>query len=127
PGRAVFNAALQMAGRGEVRGLIVVHPNRVSRNHADSGAFVQRLVEGAIPSLDTTAGKRYTGADSNDIFMLTLEGAMSWKDSRDKGDRILQAMRMRAAEGKHMGPVRIGYKSVYRPDGTPVLEVESDV
>src|SRR5438552_14168135 len=116
-----------MADRGGVRGLIVVHPNRVSRNHADSGAFVQRLVEGTIRFLDTTGGKRYTGADSNDIFMLTLEGAMSWKDSRDKGDRILQAMRMRAAEGRHMGPVRIGYRSVYRPDGTPTLEVVPEV
>ena len=123
PGRPVFDQLLEMADRGEVRGFIVVHPNRVSRNHADSGSFVQRLVDGQIGSLDTTGGKRYTGADSNDIFMLTLEGAMSWKDSRDKGDRILQAMRMRAAEGRHMGPVRIGYRVTYRPDGTRVLEV----
>ncbi len=124
PGRAVFDQILRMSDRGEVRGLIVVHPNRISRNHADSGAFVQRLVDGHIGILDTTAGKRYTGADSNDIFMLTLEGAMSWKDSRDKGDRILQAMRMRAAEGRHMGPVRLGYRVVYRPDGTRVLEID---
>jgi hypothetical protein len=59
--------------------------------------------------------------------MLTLEGAMSWKDSRDKGDRIRQAMRMRAAEGKPMGPVRIGYRSVFRPDGAKVLEVVPEV
>lgn len=123
PGRPVFDAVLGMAVRGEVHGLIVVHPNRVSRNHADSGSFVQRLVEGKVHCLDTTAGKRYTGADSNDIFMLTLEGAMSWKDSRDKGDRIRFAMRMRAAEGRHMGPVHLGYRSVYRPDGSSALEV----
>src|ERR1051325_8054125 len=126
PGRPIFSDIMHSADRGEVRGLIVVHPNRVSRNHADSGAFVQRLVEGAIPSLDTTSGKRYTGDDSNDIFMLTLEGAMSWKDSRDKGDRILQAMRMRAAEGRHMGPVRLGYRVVYRPDGTRGLQIEPE-
>ena len=123
PGRPVFGKILRMADRGQVQGLIVVHPNRISRNHADSGSFVQRLVDTQIGSLDTTTGKRYTGADSNDIFMLTLEGAMSWKDSRDKGDRILQAMRMRAAEGKHMGPARIGYRATYRPDGTKLLEV----
>jgi site-specific DNA recombinase len=126
PGRPVFNTILQMADRGAVHGLIVVHPNRLSRNHADSGSFVQRLVERRIDCLDTTTGKRYTGADSNDIFMLTLEGAMSWKDSRDKGDRVRQAMRLRAAEGRHMGPVRIGYRSVYRPDGTPALEVVAE-
>jgi site-specific DNA recombinase len=126
PGRLVFGKILQLASRGAVYGVIVVHPNRISRNHSDSGAFVQRLVDRQIVCLDTTGGKRYTGADSNDIFMLTLEGAMSWKDSRDKGDRILQAMRTRAAEGKKMGPVPIGYRSVYRPDGTRVLEVEAD-
>jgi DNA invertase Pin-like site-specific DNA recombinase len=122
PGRPVFDAVLRQADERAVRGLIVVHPNRVSRNHADSGAFVQRLVEGTIPCLDTVGGKRYTGADSNDIFMLTLEGAMSWKDSRDKGDRVLQAMRLRAAEGKHMGQVGIGYRGVYQQDGTRRLE-----
>jgi len=127
PGRPVFADIMRMADHGQVRGLIVVHPNRVSRNHADSGAFVQRLVEGMIPSLDTTSGKRYTGQDSNDIFMLTLEGAMSWKDSRDKGDRILQAMRMRAAEGKNMGPVRIGYRSVFQSDGKTALELVPEV
>src|ERR1051325_4525477 len=127
PGRPVFADIMRSADRGEVQGLIVVHPNRVSRNHADSGAFVQRLVEGTIRSLDTTSGKRYTGDDSNDIFMLTLEGAMSWKDSRDKGDRILQAMRMRAAEGKHMGLVRIGYRRLYHPDGTAALKPDPEI
>ena len=121
PGRPVFDQVLRMADAGQLRGVIVVHPNRLSRNHADSGSFVQRLVDGQIGCLDTTGGKRYTGRDSNDIFMLTLEGAMSWKDSRDKGERILQAMRMRAAEGRHMGPVRLGYEVQYQPDGTRVL------
>ena len=124
PGRPVFGKILEMASRGEVYGVIVVHPNRISRNHSDSGAFVQRLVDRQITCLATTGGKRYTGADSNDIFMLTLEGAMSWKDSRDKGDRILQAMRMRAGEGRNMGPVPVGYRSVFRPDGTRVVEVD---
>src|SRR5438067_9128254 len=72
PGRPVFNSILQMASRGAVYGVIVVHPNRISRNHSDSGAFVQRLVDEQIVCLATTGGKRYTGADSNDIFMLTL-------------------------------------------------------
>src|SRR4051812_3072310 len=33
PGRPVFQGILHMASRGEVRGVIVVHPNRISRNH----------------------------------------------------------------------------------------------
>src|SRR6059058_6099364 len=34
PGRLVFNRILQMASQGAVHGVIVVHPNRVSRNHS---------------------------------------------------------------------------------------------
>lgn len=127
PGRPVFDTIMRMADRNEVYGIIVVHPNRVSRNHADSGSFVQRLVEGQIRCLATTTGQRYTASDSNAIFMLTLESAMSWKDSRDKGERILQAMRMRASEGKQMGPVRIGYRSIFRPDGTKELAIVPEV
>ena len=127
PGRPVFRTVLQLADAGEVHGLIVVHPNRVSRNHADSGAFVQRLVEGTVRSLDTTTGKRYTGRDSDDIFMLTLEGAMSWKDSRDKGDRIRDAMRLRAREGRVMGQARLGYRNVCLSDGKKSLEVVPEV
>src|SRR5205085_928959 len=126
PGRPVFNAILQMASQGQVHGVIVVHPNRISRNHADSGSFVQRLVDRQIACLDTTGGKRYTGADSNDIFMLTLEGAMSWKDSRDKGDRILQAMRNRTADGEYMTLPPVGYRIVYREDGNKSLQVDPD-
>src|SRR4051794_15909384 len=36
PGRPVYQGILHMADRGKVWGLIVVHPNRISRNHADS-------------------------------------------------------------------------------------------
>src|SRR5207248_4621536 len=95
-------------------------------NHADSGAFVQHLVDGSIGCLDTTSGKRYTPADSSDIFMLTLEGAMSWKDSRDKGDRILGAMRNRAREGKYMTLPPVGYRIVYQADGKKSLRTDPD-
>lgn len=55
-GRLVFGKIMDMADRGEVFGLIVVHPNRISRNHEDSGAFVQRLVDGRIQFIDATHG-----------------------------------------------------------------------
>ena len=109
-GRPEFTKMIDMARRGEVKGVIVIHANRISRNPHDSGVFAQHLVEEQIHFLDIANSKRYTASDSNAIFMLTLENAMSWKDSRDKGDRIRQAMKLRSSEGRHMGPVRIGYR-----------------
>src|SRR4051812_38746884 len=32
PGRPVFNSILQLACQGAIHGVIVVHPNRISRN-----------------------------------------------------------------------------------------------
>jgi site-specific DNA recombinase len=111
-GRPVFKQMMIMAEEGQIHGVIVVQPNRISRNHYDTGAFIQALVESKIACLDTTLGKRYTKQETSDIFMLTLDGAISWKDSADKGERIRAAMRNRANEGRVMGPARIGYRNV---------------
>lgn len=111
PGRPVFNQIMEMIERGEVHGVMVVQANRISRNPKDSGAFVQKLVEGKITNLDTTIEKRrYNASDSNMILMLMMEGAMSWKDSKDKSVRVGKAMSDRAAEGKHMGRKSFGFK-----------------
>jgi len=128
-GRPVFNEIMAMANAGQVLGIIVVLPNRLSRNHQDTGSFIQKLVDGQISFLETTVSKkRYTAADSNDIFMLTLEGAMSWKDSRDKGDRVREAMIQRfKQDARPMGPVRMGYKKSFKPDGTKTVEVVPEV
>ncbi|MGL4551258.1 MAG: recombinase family protein [Gemmataceae bacterium] len=124
PGRPVFGQILKMAARGEVWGVIVVHPNRISRNHTDAGTFVQLMVDDQIECVDAAGGKRYTGQDSNDIFMLALEGAMSWKDSKDKGDRILMTMRKCAAEGHYQTLPPAGYRIVYATDGKKSLQVD---
>ena len=122
PGRVEYNKLMSLADEGKVYGVIAIQPNRISRNHYDTGAFIQRLVEGKIGCLETTLGKRYTKQDTNDIFMLTLEGAMSWKDSADKGERSRDAMRKRAKEGKIMGPAMYGYRNIILPDGTKTVE-----
>jgi len=55
-GRPIFGDMMRMIDRGEVYGVIAIHPNRISRNHEDSGTFVQRLVDGHISFLDATHG-----------------------------------------------------------------------
>lgn len=117
-GRPEFGKLLDMADKGEIYGVIVAQVNRISRNHADSGAFTQRLVEGKIERLDTAVERRhYHADDSNSIFMLTLEGVNSWKDSKDKSVRVKHAMKERAKEGKLMGRKPLGYLPYVQPDG----------
>lgn len=119
--RRIFKTLLEMADRGEVYGVIAAQSNRLSRNREESGAFEQRLVDGRITYFDAVMdNRRYTGENSNDIFMLGVEGNMSWKDSKDKGIRIKTAMLKRAKEGKHMGRKPFGFKPnpILKPDGS---------
>jgi site-specific DNA recombinase len=126
-GRPIFSQMMKMAEEGKVHGVIVVQPNRISRNHYDSGVFNQNLVDGKIECLDTTLGKRYTKSDTNDIFMLTLEGAMGWKDSADKGARSLASMQSRALEGKVQGPVRLGYRNTCIVENGKIIEKSVEI
>lgn len=127
--RRVFQQLLEMADRGEVYGVIVSQFNRISRNHADTGAFVQRIVDGRICRLETSIDKRqYTAKDSNAIFMLGIEGGMGWKDSNDKGVLVLERMKKKAEGGKHMGRKPFGYmpKITINKDGRPLRETIED-
>ena len=119
--RPVFKQLLDMAERGEVYGVIAVHYNRISRNHLDTGQFVQRLADGQITRFDSVTDRRqYTGQDTSAIFMLSIEAANGWKDSSDKGKIISQRMELRAGEGKHMGRKPFGFLRgiELRPDGS---------
>ncbi len=102
---------MKMVDRGEVYGVLAVQSNRISRNPQERGFFSQKLVSGFITFfLAVVDGRRYSGENSNDIFMFDVEGSMSWKDSKDKGTNIADRMHQRAKEGKHMGRKPFGYK-----------------
>ncbi len=107
--RPEFDEMLAMADRGEIFKIIILDPTRISRNHEDTGRFVQRLADGRIPEVLTVTGKRYGRSDTGQIFMLTLENTMSWKDSADKGVRVSQSMKQKAKEGGSTGWAPIGY------------------
>lgn len=127
--RPEFEKMMQMAKNGEVFGVVAVQVNRISRNPEDSGLFTQLLVSDVVQCLDVSVERRrYTGKDSNAIFMLTLEGIMSWKDSKDKGSNIRQRMKERAGEGKTMGRKSFGFKShkYFTPEGAEVRDTVPD-
>jgi DNA invertase Pin-like site-specific DNA recombinase len=127
--RPVFQQMMQMVDRGEIFGILAAQSNRISRNREESGQFEQRLVDGRITYFDAVVdGRRYTGEKSNDIFMLGVEGNMSWKDSKDKGTLILQRMEARAAEGNHMGRKPFAFLKHVEvlPDGTEIRKTVLD-
>lgn len=126
--RQSFQELLRMAERGEVHGVLAAQFNRISRNPADTGIFLQHMKNGSIRYfLATVGGRRYGGDNSSDLFLLGVEGGIGCKDSQDKADVIRDRMTVRASEGKRMGWAATGYKNVKVVEGMKVRKfVEID-
>ncbi|MBI3332219.1 recombinase family protein [Candidatus Peregrinibacteria bacterium] len=126
--RLSFQELLRMAERGEVYGVLAAQFNRISRNPADTGAFLQHMKNGTIQYFVTTVGdKWHSGKNSSDLFMLGVDGGIGCKDSQDKGDVIRDRMTVRASEGKRMGWAATGFKNKAIVEGAKVTKsVEID-
>jgi len=128
--RQSFQELLQMAERGEIYGVLSAQFNRISRNPADTGVFLQHMKNGTIHSFVATVGGRCsTGENSSDLFMLGVDGGIGCKDSQDKADVIRDRMTVRASEGKRMGWAATGYKNIAVVDGAKVrkfIEIDEE-
>src|SRR3989338_641355 len=107
PGRPIFNSIMKRVDQGVVHAIMVLDPTRLSRNPEDSGRLNQRLADGRLECVLTANNKRYRREDSSQLFMLTLENSISWKDSADKGLRVSQSMDKKASQGGSIGPAPI--------------------
>jgi site-specific DNA recombinase len=110
--RPVFEDTMAMIDRGEVEALIVLDASRISRNPEDSGRFIQRLAGGQVDKVITiNNGTRYSPKDTNQLFMLMLESAMSWKYSADNGTKVARALKKKVERGEIIGLAPLGYEN----------------
>lgn len=124
-GRPVFNEIMDMIDHHKVARILVLDPTRLSRNHEDTGRLIQRLADGVLPDIVTASGKIYSRADTAQLFMLTLENTISWKDSADKGARVSIGMTGKAEEGGSIGPAPIGYINVGMIKGQKTIDIDA--
>lgn len=122
PGRPEFNKIMRRIDKGEIHAIMVLDPTRLSRNPEDSGALMQRLADGRLACVITADGKRYSRQDTALLLMLTLEGAISWKDSADKGKRVSISITKKAEEGGSIGPAPLGYRNAGLVKGKKWME-----
>ena len=124
PGRPIFNSIMKRVDQGVVHAIMVLDPTRLSRNPEDSGRLNQRLADGRLECVLTANNKRYSREDSSQLFMLTLENSISWKDSADKGLRVSQSMDKKASQGGSIGPAPIGYRNAGLVKGNKWMEID---
>lgn len=107
PGRDEFEHMLKRIRKGEADGILVLHPNRISRNSID-GAVVIDLIDNGYLTEVRTPGKEYRNTAA-DKMMLALEFMMSKKDSDDKSEFVKKGMKTKAIKGYPHGLAKVGY------------------
>ena len=107
PGRPVFNEMVKRIRNGEANGIIVLFPNRLSRNPVDGGMVIYLFDLGKLVELKTPS-RTYINTSSDKTF-LAIELAFSKKDSDDKGEHVKTGLRTRYLKGLPNGVAPTGF------------------
>ncbi len=107
PGRLKFNEMLTRIRKGEANAVLVLFPNRLSRNSMDAGTVIYLMDLEKLLEIRTPAKTYYN--TSTDKAFLTIELAFSKKDSDDKGEHVKTGLRTRYLKGYPNGVAPIGF------------------
>lgn len=107
PGRPVFNQMLHRIEKGEANAILVLFPNRISRNPIDAGKIIYMLDMDDLIVVKSPGKEYHNGAD--DKFFLYLELIISKKDSDQKSEFVKTGLRTRYLKGYPNGVAPIGF------------------
>ncbi|MGW0762891.1 recombinase family protein [Streptomyces sp. NPDC002814] len=120
--RPGWEEMLKAMGEGEIRHVIVYHPDRLMRQPKDLEELLSIADDKRI-LLHGEANRRDL-SDPDDRFILRIEVAHACRSSDDASRRIKEALKDKAREGQpHVGNRPYGYTS----DGRAIIEKEAEI
>ncbi|MFD8223409.1 recombinase family protein [Streptomyces massasporeus] len=120
--RPGWEAMLRAMGAGEIRHVIVYHPDRLMRQPKDLEELLSIADDKRI-LLHGEANRRDL-SDPDDRFILRIEVAHACRSSDDTSRRLKDALKDHAREGRpHVGNRPYGYTS----DGRAIVEEEAEI
>ncbi|MDX2544444.1 recombinase family protein [Streptomyces sp. WI04-05B] len=120
--RPGWEEMLKTMGDGEIRHVIVYHPDRLMRQPKDLEELLSIADDKRI-LLHGEANRRDL-SDPDDRFILRIEVAHACRSSDDTSRRLIDALKDKAREGKpHVGNRPYGYT----PDGRAIIEEEAEI
>ncbi|MDX3782490.1 recombinase family protein [Streptomyces europaeiscabiei] len=120
--RPGWEEMLKAMGDGEIRHVIVYHPDRLMRQPKDLEELLSIADDKRI-LLHGEANRRDL-SDPDDRFILRIEVAHACRSSDDTSRRLKDALKDKAREGRpHVGNRPYGYTS----DGRAVIEAEAEI
>jgi len=107
PGRPVFDQLIQMIEDGEVNGIVLLNPSRLSRNTVDTGRIIYLMDRGKLEEVVTP----YQAFKNNpyDKFMLNLLCTQAKLENDNKSVNIKESLKLKAERGVFPGKARPGY------------------
>jgi DNA invertase Pin-like site-specific DNA recombinase len=116
PGRPVFGRLVQMVEDGEINGIVLLNPSRLSRNTVDTGRIIYLMDQGKL--LEVVTPYQTFRNNPNDKFMLNLLCTQAKLENDNKSVNITEALKLKAERGVFPGRARPGYKNNHeKPQG----------
>ncbi len=112
--RPVYNELITNIKLGKFNGILVWHPDRLSRNAGDLGALVDLLDQKKLVEI-RTFNQRFAN-NPNEKFLLMILGSQAKLENDNKSVNVKRGMRTRVEMGLWPSPAPIGYLNEKRSD-----------
>jgi DNA invertase Pin-like site-specific DNA recombinase len=106
--RPEFNKMIKLFDDGIADGIITWKLDRLARNPEEGGVILQKLQDGIIKEIRTSAGDIYTS--ESDHLILQIHFGMSNQFSRTLSQNVKRGLIHKAERGEYPFPARIGYE-----------------
>ncbi|HUD02499.1 MAG TPA: recombinase family protein [Candidatus Paceibacterota bacterium] len=122
--RPVFELLIKHIEQRKVQGLLVWHPNRLSRNAVDAARLIQLMDEGKLVEIVTPS---QTFHDTpQDKFFFTLMTSQAKMENDAKGIDVKRGLRKKNEMGYPAGVAKLGYVNDYGEKGYRKLEADPE-
>lgn len=122
--RPVFNEIVRDIKDGRFNGVLVWHPDRLSRNAGDLGALVDLMDQKSLIEI-RTYGQKFTNSPS-DKFLLMILCSQAKLDNDNKGVNVKRGLRMRCEMGLWPCQAPTGYRNAKSANQRGVVVIDPE-
>lgn len=122
--RPIFNKLLLDIREGKFNGILVWHPDRLSRNAGDLGAIVDLLDQKKLVEIRTYS-QRFTN-NPNEKFLLMILGSQAKLENDNKSINVKRGLKAKCELGLWPGIAPTGYLNSKDKDQKGVVFVDPD-